>query len=129
MKKSSAQATGEANVFSSLIWNIEELDTGNFWSSGAPTRFTIPSDGQYLITAAMATGSTAYGSAVAIAKNGTVLSHTSSWADFTPNGAYPRTTTLLNLVAGDYVEARGAGVAASLTIAAGNCEFSIVRQA
>lgn len=104
----SQNVTNTAPNIDKFTFTTEVVDGGGFWSAGAPTKFTIPDDGLYLIgfdwveTSSSGSGGTEY---IGIVKNG------GAW--FTELvqesvGAYIATSDtkagVLQLEAGDYIE-------------------------
>jgi hypothetical protein len=44
-----AAALNVTSTPTAITWDTEERDDGAYWASGTPTRFTIPSDGWYML--------------------------------------------------------------------------------
>ena len=129
--KSATTQTFSNGVVTAITWQTEDWDTDNYWTSGASTKFTIPSGqaGKYLIGGSFTfDNSTAFDQLVSVGKNGSeVLSSRnrggSAWAHL-------RTSTVLNLAVGDYVELmgyQGSGSSKTTSTTGGLCEFFLQR--
>jgi hypothetical protein len=85
-----------------------DFNTG-VWSSGNPTRFTAPTDGLYLASAAVLwapSGAGIFSRNLSIAINGNLAAAEAQKTKFTRNGVFQRMTIMapVKLLAGDYVE-------------------------
>lgn len=114
------QYTSYLNVSDStntaIPWSNETYDTGNFWSSGTSTRFTISTDGYYRLKAITLwesvyyQGGTPFTIRVGFRKNGsTQLASHWNWNDVDTGGARSEgrsteTSTDVYLEVNDYVE-------------------------
>jgi len=100
-----------ATTWTTVAFDTEDWDTGNYWVSTQNTRFTVPATGYYLFifrTAwAVATG-TRWGR---LMRNGNASLIYDAFTDFANSttglsARIPSGTALLSLTAGDYVEAQ-----------------------
>lgn len=95
-----------ASTLTAVAWQSEDFDTDGFWTVGAASRFTIPTDGKYLIGAnVLWDANTANARAVYVVKNGTTSTRLAGVQDLDAVASQTQhVTALLDLVATDYVE-------------------------
>ena len=125
---SAAGATsGTPNAFTAVPYNVTAFDAATMHSNVTNnTRITVPIPGVYRAVHKVQTTSVGFDSAVGIMVNGTLLAESIVYATHnTTNGAFPLTSTLVKLNAGDYVEAGVAGTAAGLSLGSVNCHFEL----
>lgn len=121
------RSTDQSIVNGSILsFSGTDGDTGSMWSSGAPTRLTIPATGWYMLTASVGNSVlSGFYSQLYLRKNGATL-----LADLGGNsgggGVRWTVTTLAYLTASDYVEAV-VGTAASYTSTANTMCLAAVR--
>jgi hypothetical protein len=133
-KDTTGQVIGTGGTPTALTWQTEDWDTDGYWTSGAPTKFTIPTGmgGKYLVGGGYTFDSaTAFDQIASISVNGTELLSTRSRQGSA--SAVNRTSTILNLAAGDYVEMLAYQASGSnkttATFAANMAEFFIQKLA
>jgi hypothetical protein len=134
VKKDATGQTVNNGTLTALTWQTEDWDTDGYWTSGASTKFTIPTgmDGKYLVGGGYTFDTaTAFDQLVSISLNGTELLSTRSRQGSA--SAVNRTSTILNLAATDYVEMLAFQTSGSskttATFAANMSEFFIQRLA
>lgn len=95
-------------AYVSVPWNTESFDTNTYHDNVTNnTRLTAPSNGKYIITAFIDWGNlgSAHTAATKILLNGaTIIGGSNIYGDANGARAFATTTTLQNLIAGDYVE-------------------------
>jgi hypothetical protein len=93
------------NANTAISLTTERYDDGNLWVIGSPTRLTAPSDGIYIVTAALAFDANATGVRTAwIRLNGATLLGGQRVAAFASFEAVLTVATIWEFTAGDYVE-------------------------
>ena len=129
----STATSSSASGWRTLSWTTEDADTGGFFSSGTPTRFTITETGIYTISLNVRFGNDSTGErSICFTKNGTPGSSGDQLAGHysIPGVPYFQTSITWSgpLTAGDYI---AAGAFTSNTVngpdAIGPNNFSIVR--
>jgi len=112
------------STLSAVSFSTEDFDTGSFWASGSPTKFSITQNGFYRINAQLQAGSsgTAQSYTLGIYKNGVAL--TTSIAAANQYNTYDE---IVQLAVGDYVEVYAAESTSVGTLESDNTFFEITQ--
>jgi hypothetical protein len=107
--KRTTNITTVGSTWTLFAFDTEDRDDGNYWSSGASSRFTITNPGYYIVSLFAFFGAASQSVGVAIGLNGSPTTATNEVAagPFGASAANQRAmvTTVLYLNASDYVEA------------------------
>ena len=126
--RSGTQSGLSADTATKVQWNSEIWDTDSAFDSTTNYRFTVPSGkaGKYSFTASIYTGNLQADNRYAINyfyKNGSETYGTAYWYTSGSNNAFPRSTVVLNLSAGDYIEVYSRQQAGELTVQPSSMTF------
>jgi hypothetical protein len=104
MEKTSDQSITSAGA--AVSWDAESYDVGNWWTSGSPTRMTVPSGVTRIrITACCRTGTNNQNITGNLLKNGSdVFAGNPGGYSFSATGGVMLVSPVLEVVAGDYFE-------------------------
>jgi phage-related tail fiber protein len=112
------------NTEAAISFSAVDFDTNTLWAGGNPTRLTVPTsgDGAYLVHGCIKLGAGFQGVAhLRVYKNGSLVTEESSQGVDTALAEYHHITTVLPLVATDYVELK-----VLLELAAGSGTYDAV---
>jgi hypothetical protein len=133
VKRSSTQQTMSNNAYTTLSFDTENYDVDNYWTSGSPTRITIPTGktGKHLLTFTITVEPNGTGGRIVkLQKNGTDIYY-GTWAAAAPAGIESsiNSSVVLNLTAADYLEVlyfqnSGGGLLTGTGAAAANLQIT-----
>ena len=133
VKRSSTQQTMSNNAYTTLSFDTENYDVDNYWTSGSPTRITIPTGktGKHLLTFTITVDPNGTGGRIVkLQKNGTDIYY-GTWAAAAPAGIESsiNSSVVLNLDAADYLEVlyfqnSGGGLLTGTGAAAANLQIT-----
>ena len=126
--RSGTQSGLSADTATKVQWNSEVWDTDSAFDSTTNYRFTVPSGkaGKYSFTASIYTGNLQADNRYAINyfyKNGSETYGTAYWYTSGSNNAFPRSSVILDLSDGDYIEVYSRQQAGELTVQASTMTF------